>query len=237
MTDDPHRDPEQLEDDLAAFALGALSEDEATELGRHVAGCGPCAERLRWLQPAVDVLPASVEQRTPPPALRENLMEVVRREAAQTAPGAARTSSWWESLRGFALRPATAMAVLILLVAGVGVGYLLRGSETTQPRSTAIEAQALEQGMPVSATLVRTGDSATLHVDQMPQLSREQVYEIWLQRDGRMERSNTFVLNSDGTAEAAIPGGLESAQAVYVTREPRGGSSQPTTKPLLRAQL
>jgi anti-sigma-K factor RskA len=237
MSFDPHRDPDQLQDDLAAYALGALSDDEATELRHHVAGCETCAERLRWLQPAVDVLPASVEQRTPPPALRENLMDMVRREAAQAAPVAERTSSWWESLRGFAMRPATAMAVLILLVAGVGVGYLLRGSETTQPQSTAIEAQALEQGVPVLATLERTGDSATLHVDQMPRLSREQVYEIWLQRDGRMERSNTFVLNSDGTAEAAIPGGLEGAQAVFVTREPMGGSAQPTTKPLLRAQL
>lgn len=237
MNTDPHRDSQQLEDDLAAYALGALSDDEAAELGRHVAGCKSCADRLRWLQPAVDVLPASVEQRTPPPRLRENLMEVVRREAAQARPAAESKPSWWESLRGFALRPATAMAVLILLVAGVGVGYLLHGDGTAAPQSTVIEAQALEQGMPVAATLERTGDSATLHVAHMPQLSREQVYEIWLQRDGRMERSNTFVLNSDGTAEAAIPGGLDSATAVFVTREPRGGSSEPTTQPLLQAQL
>jgi anti-sigma-K factor RskA len=234
---DPHRDTQRLEDDLAAYALGALNADEAAELGRHVEGCESCAQRLRWLQPAVDVLPASVEQRTPPPHLRDNLMEVVRREAAQTRPAAAPKASWWEALRGFALRPATAMAVLILLVAGVGVGYLLRGSDSSQLQSTVIEAQALEQGMPVAAKLERTGDSATLHVAQMPQLSREQVYEIWLQRDGRMEPSNTFVLNSDGTAEAAIPRGLDDATAVFVTREPMGGSAQPTTRPLLAAQL
>ena len=43
------------------------------------------ATRLRWLSPAVDVLPAAVEQRTPPPSLRENLMATVRAEAAPSA--------------------------------------------------------------------------------------------------------------------------------------------------------
>jgi anti-sigma-K factor RskA len=235
---DPHRDPERLEDDLAAYALGALHADEAATLERHVDGCDACAERLRWLQPAVDLLPASVEQRTPPPRLRENLMEVVRSEAAAaTAEPERQRSSWWESIRGFALRPATGMAVQILLVAGVGVGYLLRGSDTVEPDSTVVAARSLDEGVPISATLERVGDSATLHVNQMPQLSGDQVYEIWVRRADTMERSNTFVLNSDGTAEAAIPGPLNGADAVLVTREPMGGSMQPTTEPLLEAPL
>ena len=41
----------------------------------------------------------------------------------------------------------------------------------------------------------------------------------------------------DGTAEAAVPGPLDDADAVLVTREPRGGSQHPTSLPLLRADL
>jgi hypothetical protein len=164
-------------------------------------------------------------------------MEVVRREAAQARPEAKTTSSWWESLRGFALRPATGIAVVILLLVGAGVGYLLHGNDSSEPQSTVIEAQALEQGVPVSAKVERTGDSATLHVAQLPPLDNEQVYEIWLQRNGEMEPSNTFVLNADGTAEAAIPHGVNGAEGVFVTREPMGGSAHPTTKPVLEAPL
>ncbi len=242
MSADPHREPERLEDDLAAYALGALASNEAVELERHVADCTSCQGRLRWLRPAIDVLPASVEQRTPPDRLRESIMEVVRREAADSPGTEAREAapakpSWWESLRGVLVQPATAMAVLILLVAGIGAGYLLRGTDVVEPSSTLVKAEPANGANPVSATLERSGDSATLHVMAMPPLADDEVYEVWVQRAGVMEPRSTFVLSSDGTAEAAVPGPLSGAEAVYVTREPRGGSRQPTTDPLLSASL
>ena len=242
MSNDLHRDPERLQDNLAAYALGALDPGEATDLERHIADCDSCRERLDWLRPAIDMLPAGVEQRTPPDRLRENIMEVVRREAAEdtaAAPAAQAParSSWWESLRGVLVQPATAMAVLILLVAGIGAGYLLRGTDEVTPRSTLVKAQPANGANPVSATLERNGDSGTLHVNAMPPLADDEVYEVWVQRAGVMEPRSIFVLNSDGTAEAAVPGPLDGADAVYVTREPRGGSRQPTTDPLLSAPL
>ncbi len=243
MSADPHRDLERLHGDLATYVLGALTEAEATDLERHIAGCDSCQERLEWLRPAVDLLPAAVVQLTPPDRVRANIMEVVRRESAQDAsaprpvPVEAPKPSLWESLRGALVQPATAMAVLILLVAGVGAGWLLRGTDTVEPRSTLVKAEPVNGANPVSATLERTGDSATLHVNAMPPLADDEVYEVWVQRADVMEPRSTFVLSSDGTAEAAVPGPLEGAEAVYVTREPRGGSRQPTTEPLLSASL
>ncbi len=57
-------------DDLAAYALGALDPGEAAALERHLAGCPACSERLLWLRPAVDLVPASVRQVEPPASLR-----------------------------------------------------------------------------------------------------------------------------------------------------------------------
>lgn len=239
---DLHRDLERLYDNLAAYALDALEAEEAAQLRTHLEGCGTCRGRLMWLMPAVDQLPAAVEQRTPPESLRESLMATVRAEAA---PQAAKSRgpvpqrrTWWDGLRGAMLRPATGMAVLIVLVVGVAGGYLLRGSDTAEPqRSSLVKAEAINGSVPVSATLERTGDSATLHVHELPVLNKEDVYEVWVQRAGVMEPRSTFVLNSDGTAEAAVPGPLDGADGVFVTREPRGGSRQPTTDPLLQAPL
>ncbi len=72
---------------------------------------------------------------------------------------------------------------------------------------------------------------------QLPAIDDDEVYEVWVQRAGVMEPRSTFVLGMDGTAEAAVPGPLEGGEAVFVTREPRGGSRQPTTDPLLTAPL
>lgn len=233
----PHADSERLRDDLAAYALGALPPGEATALARHLEGCEPCRDRLEWLRPAVDQLPVAVEQRTPPESLRRNLIATVRAESADAAAKRARPARrpWWEGLRTAMLRPATAMAVAIVLVAGVGAGYLLRGGGT---EAEVIAARAVSPSAPTAAaTLERHGDSATLHVDELPAISRDQVYEVWVQRDGVMEPSSTFVLEGDGSADAAVPGPLDDADAVLVTAEPRPGSEQPTSEPLLEASL
>ena len=231
-------------DDLAAYALGALTPEEATAFEGHLEGCDACRAELRWLTPAVDLLPASVEQLSPPESLRENLMATVRTEAAAAQPAAATAppqararTQWWHGLRSLMMRPAVGMAALILLIAGVGAGWLLRGSDTVEPGANLVRAQPVGNATPVSATLERTGDTGTLHVRALPRIRDDQVYEIWVERAGVLEPRNTFVLSGDGTAEAAIPGPLSGGKAIYVTREPHGGSPQPTTKPVLQAPL
>ena len=253
MSPVPPADHERLREGLAAYALDALPADEAGELDAHLEGCESCRERLRWLRPAVDLLPAAVEQRTPPPRLRDGLLAVVREEArtvvadpprntARTAATVPSRAPWWRSLRGFALRPAGALAAVAILAAGVGGGYALWGGESDPAgaqRSQYIDPQVPEAGLAdaVSATLELHGNSGTLHVQEMPRLDADEVYEVWIDRDGVMEPASVFVLSRDRTAAAAVPGPLAGADAVLVTREPRGGSQQPTNPPLLRAEL
>jgi anti-sigma-K factor RskA len=225
---------DRFDEDLAAYALGALPPDDAAELERHLAGCEACRQQLRWLSPAVDVLPAAVAQRSPPERLRENLMEVVRSEAADAPRPARARQPWWRSLGALAMRPAAGIAAVILVVAGIGAGYLLRGPDSSE--TTLVQGEALTSA-PASATLERDGDTSTLHVHQMPPIGPDKVYEVWVQRGQRFEPVSTFVLSADGTAEAAVPGSLSGGHAVLVTREPRGGSPQPTSEPLLSVPL
>jgi anti-sigma-K factor RskA len=227
----PRTAHERYRDDLAAHALGALGGREEAALRRHLEECDECRTHLRWLRPAVDLLPRTVEQLEPPPGLRERLMATVRADVpalGRAEPGRPARRRPWQAL----WRPAIAVGAVALLLAGAVGGYLLREpDESTQV--TAVEPLAGA----ASGTLERRDDSAILTMSRLPALRRGDVYQVWVQRGNEMEPSSLFVPRGDRSAEAAVPGPLEGADAVLVTREPRGGSRRPTSQPLLRAEL
>lgn len=228
---------DELRDDLAAYALGALEEPEAELLRAHLEGCEECRRALRWLEPAVELLPRTVEQLEPPPRLRESLLETVRAEAAPAArePPRPVRESWWRRLGLSIWRPATAVAAAAMLVVGAVAGYLI--GEPNGGGTTTFQAQAMPNAKRARGTLAREGSSGILRVQGMPTLASNQVYEVWVQRDGTLEPSSLFVPRTNHSADAAVPDGLDGADAVLVTREPRGGSQQPTSSPVLSVQL
>ena len=227
---------DELRDDLAAYALGALEDDEVVRLRDHLESCEDCRHQLRWLEPAVELLPMTVQQLEPPPRLRDALMRVVRDESPRAArePPQRAAGGRWAWLGRSLLRPATAVAAAAMLVIGAVAGYLV--AEPDENNST-LTAQAAGGAPAASGVLEREGGSGILRVTGMPALARDEVYEVWVQRDGRLEPSSLFVLRRNRSGEAAVPGSLDGADAVLVTKEPRGGSRQPTSKPVLSVQL
>src|SRR5262245_60615227 len=185
----PH---EHLRDDLAAYAIGALDGQDLVRLERHLADCESCQDYLRWLQPAVDTLPASVGQVPAPPGLREKLMDAVHEDAraadeAERADAARSRRPGWRDLL---LRPVTAAAAAAALVVGVLVGVAVSDNGSDGTVITAKPTAAAPPGA-VAATLERTGDEGTLHVTEMPPLEEHQVYELWVQRGDQVEGAGT----------------------------------------------
>jgi anti-sigma-K factor RskA len=240
MQDEVHQ---PFEDDLAAYLLGALTDDEANSFEAHLETCEICQARERWLRTSVEVLPASVEPVEPPPELRERLLATVRREAGAETEGGApaprdqRRGSWWTRLLGTpVLRPATAAAAALLIVAAGAIGYAVRGGGEGGAQTTTVTAQSTGVAPGLKATIVRTGDRGILRVSDLPQ-RRGRVYEVWLVKGEKPVPSALFQVGRDGAGSAGIPGGLDEATQVLVTSEPEGGSEEPTTKPLLSARV
>ena len=154
-----------------------------------------------------------------------------RRDATTTDP-------WWRRIGSPTLRPATGLAAAVLLGAGLGGGYLL-GEEGGSPdgsSTSVVHAEPLA-GNPGAAQLEIRDDSAVLEVSKLPELPANRVYQVWIERDGALEPSTVFVLNDRGSGIAAVPESLQGADRVLLTAEPRGGSEQPTSNPLLAATL
>jgi len=235
MAGEDHR---RHEEDLAAYLLDALVEEERREFELHLRSCPACQAEERWLRGAVELLPSSVEQLEPSPALRERLMDTVRAEAA--AEGIeARPSVRRRPRLGFVLRPAAAFAAAALIAVGVGAGYLIgdAGEGTTQAVAT-IPASPTAAAPGARGEIVKSRDAAVIRVSGL-RPRRGRVYELWLVRKGSRtpEPSSLFAVRRDGSGASGIPGGLEGVQEVMVSSEPEGGSEQPTTMPVLRATL
>lgn len=219
MTDSDHN---RWSEDLAAYVLGALQPEEAAELERHLEGCEPCQEEMRWLQPAVHALPESVERQEPPKQLRQSLMAEVRADARVEEPARVRSRRW-------ILKPAVGFAVVALLVAGV-VGYEVGRDDSGGGEAASTIVRQVD-GMTVK--MVQEGESGTLHLAGVPQVPADKVLEAWVEREGEVEAVPAlFVPDRHGEAETRIAD-MTGVETVMVTEEPQGGSETPTGEPLM----
>jgi anti-sigma-K factor RskA len=222
---------ERRSDEIAAFLLGALKPGEAAELERHLAGCEECRTELEWLRPAVQQLPESVQRVEAPPELRGRLMEQVRSEAVGAPAPQNRARRW--SVRGWSLRPVAGLAALVLIVAAVAA-YAIGSGDSDGGNTTTVVAG---HSPGVVAEVVRDGAAGTLHLANLHQLPSDKVLQAWVEREGRVVSAKTlFVPNQDGTASATIDD-MEAVKTVMVTAEPRGGSVQPTSAPIVSVSI
>lgn len=233
---------ERWSEGIAAYMLGALEPDVAAELERHAEGCERCQAEIRWLTPAIDALPESVERLEPPRELRERVLAEVRFEAAPTdvpgdEPAAAglfvRASHWLRELGSgpMGLRPVVGFAAAVLVVAAVA-GFAIGGGIGSDEGATTSTVVA---GKPpgVTAKMISEGDSGTLHLDNVKQLPSDRVLEAWVQRDGEVEPVEAlFVPDRKGKASTELPD-MDGVEVVMVTTEPRGGSESPTSAPII----
>jgi anti-sigma factor RsiW len=232
---------EEMRDDLAAYALGALDPSEAAAVADHLAGCEACREYVRWLGPAVDLLPASVAQVEPPERLGESLMATVRAEAtaaSSTSPEAPsqrerRRSGWGDFLR----RPATVLAAVAALAAGAVAGYALRDGGSERVDVAAKPTGEVPAGAVSAYVEHGAGGDAILHVQRIPPLDRGRVYEAWAVTGSEVKPVLTFWPDEAGAYNGVMSNDLEGADAVLVTEEPRRVGSNPSTAPILEAKL
>jgi anti-sigma-K factor RskA len=217
-------------DAAGAYVLGAMPAAERAEFEAHLATCPACRQEVEDLRPAAEALPMASPPMRPPPALKDRIMAEVEREASLLAqagaaadrPAAAPRRRRLPRLGLWRLAPvAAALAIVAVLIGGqLGGG----GKDVQFDRA--------------GATLKIDGDRATLVADNLPAPPEGRVYEVWVQKGGKVQPTDAlFVPRSDGSVEAAVPGDASQFQKVMVSDEPPGGSDAPTGKVLMQADV
>ena len=175
---------------------------------------------------------------------------------------ARRGHDWWSAFLRAARRPRPSVAFLALLVALATGGWAIslqlemnrmeedngQLQEAVQEQRTALywavspstivwELEGTEAAPDAWGTLLmKTGtDEAFLVVLGLDPSTPGWVYQAWLTQDGQSISAGTFFVNSRGQGIHTIhaPQPVPSYQVVGITNEPAGGSSAPSSTPVL----
>lgn len=216
------RDHEQHSDNLAPWLLGALPPLEAEVFERHVAGCDACQQEAARLRPALGALAGAAPDVEPPPELKASLMATVRAEAKTRGKAPARRRIWP------ALRPATALAMVAVGVV-IGVTATQVSDDSGRTIAAAVDRTRIQTG---TAELHVDGSEARLVMQDLPDPGAGKVWEVWIQNGESLKRGPV----TEG-GEVELPGGVQGADAVLVTRERTGGVDEPTEAPVMKFDL
>lgn len=218
-----------------AYAIDALSAEEAAAFRTHLNTCVACCEEVRELRAAAARMGAS-EALVPPDYLKARVLEVADR-TPQLPPkvtpiGAARSRRWMPKLL-------TAAAAVVLIAGAVfGIGQLQQ--DDTAPLAASVsqvfeapDAHTAEVRTPQGLLRVATSPSkGEMAVDtrDLASLDDQHVYQLWAIVNGDMVSAGLLADKDAGAAMAMPPAGTE----VAITVEPAGGSERPTTDPIVQ---
>ena len=231
-----------LRENIPAYAIGALDAEEVRALEAHLQTCESCRTELAAYRAIGDSLLASVPPREPSPGLRKRLQSQM--PSARSAQKSSRPRFVW-SLSQLAM--GTALIVLFamnlfsftqirtLQSQQVSLLHQIQNSQAALAMLSypGTRSLAIHEGN-ISGTVLVDQDrnTAALVAWNLPQLSAEQIYQIWLiEPSGHRVSAGLFRPQaglSYTTQPIFLKQDISNFVGMGVTVEPAGGSDQPT---------
>jgi anti-sigma-K factor RskA len=221
-----------------AYALDALSQEEAAEFATHLEQCPSCREEVREMQDVAAQMGA-VEATPPPSALKARILA-----AADQQPQLPPKVTPIERARSHGWRPrlaAAAAAVVILAGGGAVAVNELNGADSPSSRPVADSVAAVFKAPDAHTATVRTANGGQLKVATsaefgqmavatrgLPSL-RGKTYQMWALRNNRA----TSVGVIDDVKVGKVMPIPAAGTTVAITVEPAGGSKRPTRPPIV----
>jgi anti-sigma-K factor RskA len=224
-----------------AFALDALSVEEAEQFRRHLEACPACRQEVRELQEAAGRMGMS-EAVLPPAYLKARVLTAADRTPQKPPRTGGGTVVEVPPHRWGRRLLMAAAAVVIVVGAAFGIGQLGDDSQEA-PESLLAEGvvrvfeaadahtaeMPTENGGKIRVAASPELDQMAVDTDELPTLDEEHVYQLWAVHGGTVE--SVGVLKPEEGAYMAMP---TPDTEVAITVEPAGGSAQPTTDPIMR---
>lgn len=239
-----------------AYALHALNDDETKAFEAHMAESEETRNEVTELTDTAVLLGLAVDPETPPASLKASIMAQLattpqlEREPVAVVPLDARFSTKAEAkaqARWFQ-RPVNAIigvAAAVALIVGGGVAVNAISTNVTQQAAASQFAaiQAADDATSIKGSVAGGGQATLVYaaslktsaliVKGMNALPSDRVYELWYIDAKGARPAGTFTVGPDGKMWQVLEGTMNHGDTVGVTVEPHGGSTTPTTDPVL----
>lgn len=223
-----------------AYALDALSEEEAEQFRRHLDGCPACSVEVHELQQAAATM--GMSEAVPPPAYLKARVLTAADRTPQLPPRAAGGNVIQVAPHRWGRRLLLTAAAVVVIVAGVlGVSRLGDNATNDQSLLASNVVRVFQAGDAHKATM-ETTNGGTISVatsptlgemavdtEKLPPLDSGHVYQLWAIHEGK-PASVGLLQPEKGAAMDMPPADTE----VAITVEPAGGSDKPTTAPIMQ---
>lgn len=227
------------------YALDALTGPELGRFERHLQHCPACDHEVCDFRETAARLALAVAA-TPPAQFQPRVLAAVSatRQDPPLTRGAARR--WPRS--GPAVRWLVAAVAAAAVVAAVALGIVQSVTQHRLDQAQArIQSAAAVLAAPDARLTVRAttaGGTATVVSSQsrhamiittagLPALGGGKVYEVWFMAPGRNRPAGLLPPPAAGRTSPLLAAGLTAGERIGLTIEPAGGTSQPTTTPIL----
>ena len=229
---------------IPAFILGCLNAVETQSLSHHIHSCKACRKEVAAYQSIVFQLGHSVPTVEPPAHIKSAVLYETKASQHEN-----RTTYHTKRRRfdfGF-FTPAWSAAAAILIIV-LGAGNLLLWDRVRHLRheiqsgdAHLIELEG-EEGAPSAEGYLYISDDGregTLIAEELPVLTKDQVYQVWLIQDGSRTSGGVFSVSDDGYGSLRIISSspLNTFSSIGVSIEPAGGSISPTGEKVLGGEL
>jgi anti-sigma-K factor RskA len=246
---------ERFEDLKDAYVLGALPEEERLSFEEYLVAHPERQAEIDELGAVAGLLAFSPQEQVPSPELRSRVMEMVETEA-QPRRDARRSVSArigdYLSVRSLALG-----AAALLVIGLLSWNVLLQGQvedlqgrvqdaqgqvqdardrqQIRQSPTIELEGSWADQGANAEVAFINE-NQVILVARNMPSVPEDRTCQIWVISEDVPKPSGLFQPDGNMTA-TPITNSITKADVIAVTVEPAGGSEQPTSDPVLLAEL
>jgi len=234
---------------VGAYALDALDGAERDRFERHLRGCRACESEVRGFAATAAAL-AMAAAAEPPPGLKQRVLAaaaVTRQSPPTVAKAAARRRPHTSAPRRAWLPRLALSAAAAGLVAAAALGGVTVWTQhqltTVQAENQAIAAVLAAPDAQIASARTSAGGVATVVASHsagsivftsagLQALPPSKVYELWFL--GKTARPAGLLPPARaGRTAPVLAAGLAVGDKVGVTVEPAGGSSSPTTTPIV----
>jgi len=234
-------------DHLPAYALGSLEDEEREQVSQHLETCSSCRVEAQAYLDVTGKLALGVTQYEPPARVKAELMRKI--EIAKMHEGDTADLSWRQRLFSSPHRLSLAWGFLsMILIVVLAVSNLLlwrqiKGLRANQSLDVmrVVNLGGTDYTPQATGLLVIStdGEHGTLVVDNLPSLSEDQQYQLWLIDNGKRTDGGVFSVSTEGYGSIWVssPQPLIGYSSVGITIEPAGGSPGPTGEKVLGGDL